>query len=532
MAAPTLTQYNNGQGLVSADQLNTFQQTCDNLAQLRDLTGTVGMQVYVRGTVVPGDGGHGEFYWNVTATGPDDNSSVIVPSGNSTILSSAGAWVRLSSSLSASDSSATYVAAVHGSPVKNHLASFFDTKGTIADSGYLPIQWYNVVSYGADATGATDSTSAIQAAITACQNASGGVVYFPAGKYACTNFNITKSNVKLRGDGPKVSVLAPTSATGHFVTFGDGSNANLGCSFQDLAIVPTATRTSGCNIYLNYVQDFFLDRVWMQGGYNGIGIDENSLLSGKFLQNFWISSVTNHGIIIGKNSAVHVGDVFITNGIINNPGQSGVVAAFTSGLYCTQVLVGGAGSYGWLISPGASQMVVTTMLSQCLADTCSGHGFYLSGTGLIGDFQMSQCWGSFNTGNGFLTDNNNANTRGISINAGDFSGNTQYGILLNGAGNYMLTGVMVFNNSTSGSGLFAGIAVASNVSAFQILGCMSGRGGFFGQNACLQSYGIQVVTGASDYYIIQNNRCGGNVTGGVQDNGTGSHKFVGNNLAG
>ena len=41
----------------------------------------------------------------------------------------------------------------------------------------------NVVDYGADATGANDSTSAIQSAINAVQNAGGGTVYLPAGTY-------------------------------------------------------------------------------------------------------------------------------------------------------------------------------------------------------------------------------------------------------------------------------------------------------------------------------------------------------------
>ena len=43
--------------------------------------------------------------------------------------------------------------------------------------------WVNVVSYGADPTGASDSTSAIQDAVNALP-ATGGVVYLPAGTYA------------------------------------------------------------------------------------------------------------------------------------------------------------------------------------------------------------------------------------------------------------------------------------------------------------------------------------------------------------
>ena len=81
MTAPALTNYAQGSTQVSADQLNTFEQTCDNFAQLRTLTGVTGMQVSVRGAVTPSDGGGGEFWWNPNNTAADDNATVIVPGG-------------------------------------------------------------------------------------------------------------------------------------------------------------------------------------------------------------------------------------------------------------------------------------------------------------------------------------------------------------------------------------------------------------------------------------------------------------------
>lgn len=90
MAAPSLTVQINGQGTVSGDQLNTYEQTCDNVVQLRAFVGVPGMQVYIRGYTAVNDGGQGPFYWNPTATGPDDSTNVIVPTGISM-----GAWIRL-----------------------------------------------------------------------------------------------------------------------------------------------------------------------------------------------------------------------------------------------------------------------------------------------------------------------------------------------------------------------------------------------------------------------------------------------------
>jgi hypothetical protein len=92
MSAPLLQQYQQGITVVSADGLNTFEQTCDTLSQLRAFPGTAGMQVYSRGQNALTDGGQGAFYWNANLTGAtDDNFNTIVPYG-----STQGAWVRIS----------------------------------------------------------------------------------------------------------------------------------------------------------------------------------------------------------------------------------------------------------------------------------------------------------------------------------------------------------------------------------------------------------------------------------------------------
>ena len=90
MAAPQLTQYLQGVSILSADGLNTFESTCDNISELRDFIGTQGIQVFVRGFVEPGDGGQGIFNWTLLTNPIDDGVSVIVPYG-----SSGAAWLRI-----------------------------------------------------------------------------------------------------------------------------------------------------------------------------------------------------------------------------------------------------------------------------------------------------------------------------------------------------------------------------------------------------------------------------------------------------
>jgi len=69
---------------------------------------------------------------------------------------------------------------------------------------------FNVVNFGADPTGATDSTAAIQAAVTAAI-AVGGEVFWPAGTYTAAG---PLANLRsVRHSGPGVLVLAGVSLT-------------------------------------------------------------------------------------------------------------------------------------------------------------------------------------------------------------------------------------------------------------------------------------------------------------------------------
>lgn len=88
---PQLTVWADGVQPINADGLNTFLQTCDTVDDLRAFIGVTGMQVFMRGYSASGDGGQGNFYWNATGTGPDDDGVTnIVPYG-----AAAGCWTRL-----------------------------------------------------------------------------------------------------------------------------------------------------------------------------------------------------------------------------------------------------------------------------------------------------------------------------------------------------------------------------------------------------------------------------------------------------
>lgn len=90
MAPPLPFVQIQGQGAVTADQLNTYVQTVVNYAQLRTFTGLSNMVVYVQGASSPGDSGQGLYYYNAASISPDNGSTVIVPTG-----AVQGAWLQI-----------------------------------------------------------------------------------------------------------------------------------------------------------------------------------------------------------------------------------------------------------------------------------------------------------------------------------------------------------------------------------------------------------------------------------------------------
>ena len=64
----------------------------------------------------------------------------------------------------------------------------------------LVVYTANAVEFGADKTGRTDSTAAIQAALDECRKAQGGTVYLPAGRYRVEGRLRIEGGVSLRGE--------------------------------------------------------------------------------------------------------------------------------------------------------------------------------------------------------------------------------------------------------------------------------------------------------------------------------------------
>lgn len=157
---------------------------------------------------------------------------------------------------------------------------------------------FNVVSYGGDPTGSSNSATAIQNAVNAAQAAayssgSGAVVWFPPGRYLIgSTITITGHNITLQGAGggqsadfgnyatPMASHLVPQSAIKAVVvipvqTNGLSGNPNFGFKWKGLGIDNYANAGT-IGLQLISCQNFEIDDFYAINS-TSVGLDMNTL---------------------------------------------------------------------------------------------------------------------------------------------------------------------------------------------------------------------------------------------------------------
>ena len=162
-------------------------------------------------------------------------------------------------------------------------------------------------------------------------------------------------------------------------------------------------------------------------------------------------------------------------------------------------------------------------------DASGGSGWVFdgsaSGAALDGVF-LANCWSGGNyAGDGwsFIA------TRALTLRDAEAFSNGRCGIAFNAnCSDVMVQGCIVSGNARQG-GAIPGIQFSSNMIMFSAIGNRCGATPR--TPAVSQNYGIVVMAGASDHYVIANNIVQGNVTGGVADGGTGVFKTVTGNVS-
>jgi hypothetical protein len=102
----------------------------------------------------------------------------------------------------------------------SHINNLQDAVMALEDVGVGPVA-YNVKGYGALGDGATDDTTAVQAAIDAAAAVGGGIVFAPAGTYICETLTM-KTGVYLTGVGQATTIFKLKASTDDDLIKGNG----------------------------------------------------------------------------------------------------------------------------------------------------------------------------------------------------------------------------------------------------------------------------------------------------------------------
>jgi hypothetical protein len=161
--------------------------------------------------------------------------------------------------------------------------------------------WVNVVSYGADPTGAVDSTSAIQDAIGALPK-TGGVVYLPAGAYQVSStLTCTTVPAYFLGDGAWATTLKFTG-TGDCVRIYDpttySSRTRYAGGFSGITIDGTGAGAGSSGLHVGDLLQYELDlTVQNFTGTGSIGVHLDNAY-------YWTEQL--HGRIYAQYCTSHV----------------------------------------------------------------------------------------------------------------------------------------------------------------------------------------------------------------------------------
>jgi Pectate lyase superfamily protein len=381
--------------------------------------------------------------------------------------------------------------------VDTHLAAPLPSLQGGTGMDYLPgpSQWVNIVNeYGADPTGATDATPAIQAALNAAYpgNGGSGVVYVPGGgTFMTTAPLVVPPYTVLLGDrgGVAAADLNTTGANYGSVikpaaTFASTLPVTGIIVMLDIEAAAAAGFTyvnpPGANVGVNagvQLRNLILDSTASPAAVDGVAA--YGAIDAVVLQNIGMILTTGNGISGKKNPGSTANDKspdgwHLDHVIIQGPTGNGIggVTGVGDGLFTDSTMIDchvqGAGGDGFHILSG------NCFLIACRADYCL-NGFTVDAVEAPGGYtcvNLVGCGTEDNIANGLNVINSSATGQGtrcpVMVTGGSFVGDGQ--------------------NSGAGGGGYAGVFVA-------------GRNQVFLNNVAVMTSTVQVPAGAPEYAL-------------------------------
>lgn len=391
-------------------------------------------------------------------------------------------------------------------------------------------QIFNVkdVAYGAKGDGATDDTTAIQAAITAAAAATdGGMVYFPAGDYRVSStLTITANGVYLRGAGSDATRIVTTVATGDVFQFGNGT-AIFDVGLSGVIISTTAaSRTSGSAININNASRAHFVDVSLTKQFTGYSIQAGASI---FIESsaWWdFTASTGVGLDITGGNDIYVSRIVgTTSG--TQPAAAIIVSACGGSLVvsdCDFVSWG----IGLQVNPAGSQIVNWLWFTNVAWDTNSGIGVNIApGTGgTVRSLYFVNCWTASGSSDGVHIDQGAGTVDDVSFVSHRSFNNTGHGFALITGTNLAIESSAISGNSQGSAGTNQGIYISHPTHIIINGNRIRPMNGY----ANTQANGIFLDAAASDYCLITSNDTQGNDLASITNDSTGLHNTVTNNI--
>lgn len=367
-----------------------------------------------------------------------------------------------------------------------------------------------------DSTGVADSTVGVTAAIAALP-ASGGALFAPQGVYSITSVVINKQLFFFGAGGNSTGTVWKPGGASNVVFDITGSSVTM----RDMAFLFGPTQTGGAYIKCDTTSSIVtLEDITMQGWWIGvwiIGISDFVMRRVRLTTGVGVNGI---GIRIDSGLNILLDNVICTNpagarplaGIsIQNCGD--VTMNWCQWVQCVN---------GCFLTPGAGQVVTSVYAVSSFFDNCGTNGLLVqpsSATGTVQRCGFTSCWFSSAGSYGVLLDT--TAHPGCTIDGLHFINPEIY---LNGAHGFALSGTPTktkINGGKIAGNSFAGILINGGVGDFDILNATIGPvAGITGNG----TWGIQILAGTSNNFLIANNTLTGNTSGTISDASTGTNR--------
>lgn len=335
------------------------------------------------------------------------------------------------------------------------------------------LDWIDVTAYGADPTGAADSTSAINSALAATPV--GGICYLPAGTYMTSSPVVVPPAVTLLGthgshlDITSCAIRPASSFTGLSLP----ATVVSGVTYPAItvsAVIVMLDQVAGGYTTASHEQrlaNLTLDCSDLPSGSGTNGIEAVGQVHGVCLDDIAISKAPAHGV----------------NGLSRDGGNP-------YSWRMTRIAVNAAGTYGFNVS-----LLTDSTFIDCESIGSGGSGWYV---GQDGNGHLTNCRSEWSGRHGFEVHSGGVSS--YTFTACSTDRNAMHGMYITdagGTGPIVLTGCM-FNrdgrNGGTGGGGYAGLAVSGSASPIIATGCVTAvHADDDGSNAQSPEYGLSVT---------------------------------------